>query len=371
MVYWLVSLPLISNRVDRTWEVLQEKTSAAGHLSNNYRIDIPDLRVGTLDSLMTLSDDLVKVNNSFEGIVGKITRTITDLNGPGALSGLKVGNLPPEAYLTRFKWEEPKFPSRRPLKETVDKVTEIMSHIEDDLKVKMSDYNSLKSQLSAIARKTTGSLAVRDISALVKPRDFVDSENLTTLYVIVGKYSLKDWLSSYEKLSNYVVPRSSKVISEDNDYILASVVLFKRVIDEFKVQARAKGFTVREYTPGSEAETSGSAAEQLKKDLEVKKASLEQWCKTAFGESLSCWLHTGLLRLFVESILRYGLPPQFLVAVVKPAEKQEPRLRTVLANTFGTDASYWKDDGSSSVAGLATDTDLHPYVSFTVNLDWK
>ena len=40
------------------------------------------------------------------------------------------------------------------------------------------------------------------------------------------------------------VPRSSKVIAEDNDYTLVSVVLFKRVIDDFKTACRSKGFQV-------------------------------------------------------------------------------------------------------------------------------
>jgi hypothetical protein len=36
------------------------------------------------------------------------------------------------------------------------------------------------------------SFALRDISGLVKPGQLVDSENLTTLFVVVGKYSVKD-----------------------------------------------------------------------------------------------------------------------------------------------------------------------------------
>ena len=41
------------------------------------------------------------------------------------------------------------------------------------------------------------------------------------------------------------------------------------------------------------------------------------------------------MRLFVESILRYGLPPRFLAALVKPSPKTLPKLRKVLASTFG------------------------------------
>ena len=40
------------------------------------------------------------------------------------------------------------------------------------------------------------------------------------------------------------VPRSSKLIFEDNDYSLYSVTLFKRVADSWKQAARSKGFQV-------------------------------------------------------------------------------------------------------------------------------
>ena len=135
MVYWLVSLPLLQSRRDRTWEALQEKTSYGQQLSSNSKLEVPELRVGTLDTLMALSDDLVKVNTAVEAIVSKIRRTIHDIAGPSAIHSLKVENLPVESYLTRFKWDEPKFPVRRPLKETVEKIGEVMSHIEDELKV--------------------------------------------------------------------------------------------------------------------------------------------------------------------------------------------------------------------------------------------
>jgi hypothetical protein len=39
------------------------------------------------------------------------------------------------AAVCLFRWDEPKFPLRRPIKETIDKIGEIMGHIEDDLKV--------------------------------------------------------------------------------------------------------------------------------------------------------------------------------------------------------------------------------------------
>jgi len=40
------------------------------------------------------------------------------------------------------------------------------------------------------------------------------------------------------------VPRSSKLVEEDGEYSLFSVVLFRRVADSFKANARTRGFQV-------------------------------------------------------------------------------------------------------------------------------
>ncbi|CAI0423777.1 unnamed protein product [Linum tenue] len=116
--------------------------------------------------------------------------------------------------------------------------------IEDDLKVRLAEYNNVRRQLNAINRKQSGSLAVRDLSSLVKPEDIISSEHLITLLPVVPKYSQKDWLASYETLTNYVVPRSSKKLCEDNEYALYTVTLFRRVADNFRTTSREKGFQV-------------------------------------------------------------------------------------------------------------------------------
>jgi hypothetical protein len=56
------------------------------------------------------------------------------------------------------------------------------------------------------------------------------------------------------------------------------------------------------------------------------------------AQAFSCYVHLAVIRLFVESILRYGLPPQFQAAVVKPLPKMDARLRAVLLASFGTGA---------------------------------
>ena len=73
------------------------------------------------------------------------------------------------------------------------------------VQVKVTEHSQLKSALQAQARKQTGSLAVRDLSDLVRPDQLVDTENLCSLLVVVGKSAKSDWLKNYEKLSDFVV----------------------------------------------------------------------------------------------------------------------------------------------------------------------
>ncbi|XP_039172359.1 V-type proton ATPase subunit C [Eucalyptus grandis] len=222
--YWVVSLPVQQGSASAAslWNRLQEQISRHSFDTPLYRFNIPNLRVGTLDSLLALSDDLQKSNTFVEGVSHKIRRQIEELERVSGVesSSLTVDGVPVDSYLTRFVWDDAKYPAMAPLRETVDTIQGQVAKIEDDLKVRVAEYNNVRSQLNAINRKQSGSLAVRDLSNLVKPEDIVISENLTTLLAVVPKYSQKDWLSSYETLTSYVVPRSSKQLHEDNEYAL-------------------------------------------------------------------------------------------------------------------------------------------------------
>ena len=55
--------------------------------------------------------------------------------GAGGGEEANVEGMPPETYMERFAWDEAKYPPRRPLKDTVDAITDIVAELEDSLKV--------------------------------------------------------------------------------------------------------------------------------------------------------------------------------------------------------------------------------------------
>ncbi|CAG9465182.1 unnamed protein product [Pedinophyceae sp. YPF-701] len=368
--YWIVSMPLVQSK-DNTWNLLNQKTTYEADYSMNFRLEMPELRCGTLDSLLTLSDDMAKLNAHLEGTVMKLRRALQEILPPDD-QAVMVAGLPVDSYLTRFEWNEAKYPPRRPLKELVEKIVEDVSKVEEEMKVRMSEYNILKSQMQAVARKSQGSLAVRDLSTLLEPSDLIASENLATVVLCVPKFGVNEFLRRYETLTEFVVPRSAKMITSDNEYCLYTVIVFKRVADDYKRLARQAGVQVREtkglFEDGDEDGDGGNDDELLER-CDAVRHDLEAWLRTAFSEAFQGFVHALVVRVFVESILRYGLPPSFQAAVMKPKPRTESKLRGVLSTTFSRgDAALWAAGPDDAKNGLLTTDDAHPYVSYTVTV---
>lgn len=137
--YWFISLPCgpSDEDKDRTWELLQQKTTSENKYSTNERLHLPKLRVGTLDTLMALSDDLGKTSAQMEGIVGKLKRQLVEMSRAesGGRVTLTIEGSGVQSYLFGFTWDEARYPSNRPLKDTVDKIQETVGKIDDDMKV--------------------------------------------------------------------------------------------------------------------------------------------------------------------------------------------------------------------------------------------
>lgn len=54
-----------------------------------------------------------------------------------------------------------------------------------------------------------------------------------------------------------IIPRSSQLITQDSDFGLWNVTLFRKVVDEFKLHAREKKFVVRDFTYNEEDMAAG------------------------------------------------------------------------------------------------------------------
>jgi len=360
-----------------------------------------------------LSEDMEKYDTAIEVAVRKIERQYADLatGGRNGREALLIDGVPVERYLPSFVWEHAKFPHRRALPELVSTLRVTVGGIEDELKHLATTYAEKTQKLQAAGRsggKGKGATTTTVVGAstapleevlppdAVKGKSFLDTEYLVTCVVVVPSKLDAKWLEAYTSIASDcvttetpacspAVPGSSVKLFSEGETSIFSVTLLKgrqnsgsyvdgtdqwqpgSFVDFVKVYtmaAKDKGFIVRPYAYDAEAVAkSAKDKEELTKECARLHSAILRWCKAHFAEAFVAWMHLKVIRAFVESVLRYGLPVDFVTAVVVPAKARETTLQTSLDKMF----SHLKNQ---ALGGPLDDTekkdttaaDYHPYV---------
>uniref|UniRef100_A0A8C1RLW2 V-type proton ATPase subunit C n=2 Tax=Cyprinus carpio TaxID=7962 RepID=A0A8C1RLW2_CYPCA len=382
--FWLISAPG-EKTCQQTWDKLLTATTRANNLSTNNKFNIPDLKVGTLDVLVGLSDELAKLDAFVESVVKKVAQYMADVledSRDKVQENLLAngGEIDLVTYVTRFQWDMAKYPIKQSLKNISEIISKQVSQIDNDLKTRASAYNNLKGNLQNLERKNAGSLLTRSLADIVKKDDFVlDSEYLITMLVVVPKTNYNDWQRTYETLAEMVVPRSTNLLFEDQDSGLFTVTLFRKAIDDFRLKARENKFTVRDFQYNEE-EMKADKEEMTRLSTDKKKqfGPLVRWLKVNFSEAFIAWIHIKALRVFVESVLRYGLPVNFQAMLLQPNKKNMKKLREVLNDLYkhlDSSAAAIIDQSAMDIPGLnLSQQEYYPYVYYKIDcnlLDFK
>lgn len=115
-----------------------------------------------------------------------------------------------------------------------------------------------------------------------------------------------------------IVPRSAYFVASDNEYSLYAVTTFIKHSQEFVHKVREKKWVPRDYkfVEGGKEEES---KELRKTEAEEKRVWGEtlRLGRTGWSEAVMGLVHIIVLRVFVESVLRYGLPLDSVAALVK------------------------------------------------------
>lgn len=421
MSYWLISLPS-SISVDQ----LNQYTQRANY-STNYVFPIPQLKIGTLDSLMSLSEELQKIDPVIHSIVLKFEKSYTELitndtvdddksntqqshNSNSVNKQLQPSidlrvddNTSAVDYIKKFKWNDIRFNKRVALNQLIDTAVNECTHADEDLKKKQGEYSEIKSQLTAIERVEFGSLQTRSLSEYIKSNDIIDTENLCTLFVVVPRSRANEFQSEYaewnaditklmkqssitneHKQSDIssidtrvlpghikpVVPGSLRLIYDgiNEDSILYRVIVLRKGADQYKQALRDHRVTVRVWSESSGADELSN--KQRYTELKHKRKQLwnhlVRFTKTMYGELYINFIHIKAIRLYVESVLRYGLPVDIKAILIEPHKSKERNLRDALKklfqyNTNNKNTNNDAIDAEATMNGLDND-EFYPYV---------
>lgn len=115
-----------------------------------------------------------------------------------------------------------------------------------------------------------------------------------------------------------VVPRSSVQVAQDDEFTLFAVTTFKKHSAEFLQKCREQKWTPRQYkyTAGGKEEEKRELERVTKEERKVWGEALRLG-RTGWSESVMVWAHVMALRVFVETVLRYGLPLEFVSALIQ------------------------------------------------------
>jgi len=197
--------------------------------------------------------------------------------------------------------------------------------------------------------------------------------------VAVPNTQVKDYLKTYESLSEFVVPRSSKQISSDDEFTLFAVTTFKKFSADFIHKSREKRWIPRDFKfiEGGKEEEAKEVESLSKEERKVWGEALRLG-RAGYSDSAMVWIHILALRVFVETVLRYGLPLEFVCGIIQTSSKQAKKVKTNLdsnysylgGNAFGRDKKgrVQKDDSSTAAdlqaAGHGAGDEYSAYVYF-------
>ena len=363
-IYFLATLPNGTASADNiTFESLQSRSEG---IADCYKSMIPtQLKFESLDSLMTLSDDLVRIDTQIGMVVRRLCNVWVDIN-----KEIKFNEKWNETDLTQFRWDDKKYPYTETAKTLTTRIQKDIQQIEVKLRDLVSKYQTTQRELAIETKRESGTLLTRRLESTIKQEHIIDTEFLVSTFVVISKMQKKEFLKSYESLSDYVVADSAELVASDEEFEMYRVVVFKIFLDEFKMNCRTAHYTVREYK--KEDTVVETNKQSLQESIENQKKLLIRYCEANFSHVLHAWFHMKILRLFTDSVLHYGLPTRYDLIVLKLKKGDPKKLMKGLVgkrNPMGYEVNYMptKEDLGYEPEG---DDAIIPFVFTSIDIGY-
>ncbi|GAA6096933.1 V-type proton ATPase subunit C 1-B [Tachysurus ichikawai] len=173
--FWLISVPL-DKVSSQSLEKLKRATVKAS-LGSYFRFHIPELKVGTLDVLLSVSDDLSRLDSYTEDVMRKTSQCMAEhmehcgdkfmenvLSNGDQKAYLKLPQSPVKmyfqalrvdltSYMTKFQWDRAKYPTALALKPLTDLIFKQVAQVETEMKSRNAAYSDVKLSLRSLQDK--------------------------------------------------------------------------------------------------------------------------------------------------------------------------------------------------------------------------
>ena len=179
-----------------------------------------------------------------------------------------------------------------------------------------------------------------------------------------------------------IVPGSCKEVNihdkedggDEDEYVLYSVVVFSKGINGLRGVLRKYKYILREWEYNEEdIEQQCTIYEELVDERDRRWRKLIHQCQVAYSEVVCGWIHLKSVRIFVESVLRYGLPVDFQCFMIQPLPGKEKQLLKRLCELYSSllGSSMGSFGDNSDIINDTTTTsnnEFYPFVFSSIDL---
>lgn len=314
------------------------------------------------------------------------------------------------AYLAKWSWDYARYQHQgRKLSDLISQITSQTAYADEELKKLVGTHSEKLSNLSNWQRKKTINLGTSDFEDFLTPKtlsgvEIVSNDHLITLMVSMMKDLETEFLANYsnsdgwaQDIASYgpsedkdsvkgspVVPKSAVKVFENQDQVLYAITVLRGhtkpgtvdlngnytagelvdYVEPLRAAFRDKRCTVRPLVfDASKATGVESNIEKASAEVEKSVNVISRWCSAHFGEIYSAFVHLRVISAYVESVMRYGVPVNFVVIFMKPDGKRGKEAQHGLtAQVLKVQPSLVRDDDDLDDVEEEDNPDDMPYV---------
>lgn len=368
--------------------VVNPRSSRGASPNAPILFNVPDgdgaLTFGSFDNLIRLTDDLQKADAQVDSVVHRLERQYLDMD-PHADFTISILSQKKtfKEYLNGWQWDETRYPKSRSVNDNLSFIMSTVMKLDEEARSKMAQFSDARMQKTNFSKKDGLNLPARDLIDVITPQvvsmasspsaedDFIQTEYLATVPVILPRGAKDEFLKSYETVAEgaRVVPGSAKPLAVPEDKegnALWRIVVFKKDAEIFQKACRERKWVARDFVYSEEAytklEKQRLAADEAVEQLSEKVRCV---CQLAWSDCMISWMHIKAMRVFVEGVLRFGMPPRFASYIVVPTGAQ-PRVRKALAGILGQGGPGGALSADKMADAAAEEGEEYfPYVSFS------
>ncbi|ADM11185.1 vacuolar ATP synthase subunit C [Encephalitozoon intestinalis ATCC 50506] len=337
-MFVLVGLPVEEDVPQPTEDLIQEDYGV-----NCSRISLPSFTGVSLEGIVNQVERLNLLEKSCEGLFKTFmgySRTCRIAKEVECDSIENAGNF--------LRWDNQNFPTN-----SIDKAILLLDgeygRVYKAYEEKVEEFGDARKECEKLQKLTRGSLCDINLNIIVGKAE--KYEFLKVLYVVVQKSKSSEFNRVVED-SPHISGDAVEKINSDEDHNLFKIYILHQGEEEVRNMMHSEGFLIKDLddnmisseemiTKRRKAEERFSAVERL----------LTTFLQINLKEVLKILVHVKLLKLFVESVYRYGLPTEYMFFVTSGEKSNILSQWITIAKNWPSDRIVYEEDGDNNEEG--------------------